>query len=80
MLHGSQLVYSVVFRAISGASSYEIFRSTVAGGPYSFVGFSTDTSYVDSPPSPAQYFWVVRAFDAAMVPLAVSDEASAFAG
>jgi fibronectin type 3 domain-containing protein len=45
-----------------GATSYNIFRSEVAGGPYKKVGSSPTANYVDTPvPEGAVLYYVVTA-------------------
>ncbi|HEX3551778.1 MAG TPA: hypothetical protein VIA62_00940 [Thermoanaerobaculia bacterium] len=39
---------TVSWTAVSGATSYKIFRATTSGGPYTQVGTSTTTSFTDS--------------------------------
>ncbi len=47
----------------SGAApEYHVLRSNTTGGPYTQVGVSTSTSFIDSGLAAGTYFWVVRAF------------------
>ncbi|MFG3419808.1 FG-GAP-like repeat-containing protein [Micromonospora sp. NPDC049460] len=51
----------VSWQAAAGASSYEVRRGTVSGGPYAPVGTATGTSYVDDTVAPeTTYYYVVR--------------------
>jgi hypothetical protein len=53
---------TLAWSASSGASSYNIKRSTTSGGPYSQLGTATSTSYTDKTASNATtYFYVVNA-------------------
>jgi fibronectin type 3 domain-containing protein len=46
----------------ANASSYNIYRGMVSGGPYQKIGTSKTPKYVDTPlPSGAQFFYVVTA-------------------
>ena len=48
--------------AVSGATSYNIYRSTTSGGPYTQVGTSTTTSFSNTGLTcNTPYFYVVRA-------------------
>jgi fibronectin type 3 domain-containing protein len=50
------------WKATPGATSYNVYRSTKAGHPYTKIGTSTTPSYVDSPvPSGAVLYYVVTA-------------------
>ncbi len=49
-----------------GAASYNVYRSPVTGGGYVFIGNTTSTDYVDTTvENGREYFYVVRALDAA---------------
>ena len=49
--------------AVSGATSYTIYRSTTSGGPYSSVGTSSTTSFSNTGLSASTtYYYVVTAF------------------
>jgi trimeric autotransporter adhesin len=57
----TQTGLTVSWTAVSGATSYKIFRSTTSGGPYTQVGTSTTTSFADSGLTcNTSYFYVVR--------------------
>jgi fibronectin type 3 domain-containing protein len=59
----TQVVLS--WSASSGATSYNVKRSTVSGGPYGAVGSSTSTSYTDTTVSNGTiYYYVVTAVSA----------------
>jgi prepilin-type processing-associated H-X9-DG protein len=49
---GSQV--TVTWAPVTGAAIYDISRSTSASGPFTFIGSSTSTTYVDSSPAPGQ--------------------------
>jgi hypothetical protein len=58
----TQTGLTVSWSAVSGATSYKIFRSTTSGGPYTQVGTSTTTSFADSGLTcNTAYFYVVKA-------------------
>lgn len=46
---------------LGGATAYNIYRSTVSGGPYAQIGSSTTGTYLDSGLAPGTYFYVCRA-------------------
>jgi fibronectin type 3 domain-containing protein len=50
------------WKASRGATSYNVYRGTVSGGPYKKIGHSSTPSYVDSsPPSHIVLYYVVTA-------------------
>lgn len=50
---------------IPGVAGYRILRSTQSGGPYTMVGDTAGTTYVDLLLEPGQrYYYVVQAYDA----------------
>jgi fibronectin type 3 domain-containing protein len=56
---------SLTWTASTGATSYEVKRSTVSGGPYTQVAASTLTSYTDTNVSNGvTYYYVVNAVNA----------------
>jgi fibronectin type 3 domain-containing protein len=56
---------SVSWGAVTGATSYEVWRSTVSGGPYAKKATVAGTSYTDTTVSAATtYYYVVRTVDA----------------
>jgi parallel beta-helix repeat protein len=60
----SQVILS--WTASSGATSYNVQRSTTSGGPYSQVGSPTTTSFTDTGlTNGTEYFYVVAAVNAA---------------
>ncbi|HWZ45603.1 MAG TPA: choice-of-anchor D domain-containing protein [Candidatus Saccharimonadales bacterium] len=78
----SALAHAVdVTWTISSSSSvvgYNIYRSTVSGGPYSKVGSATGPTFTDSTALPGQtYFYVVTAVDGAGSESVVSGEVTA---
>lgn len=53
---------SVTWTAVSGASSYGVYRSLKSGGPYTLVSSPTNASYTDSSINLATwYYYVVKA-------------------
>lgn len=51
----------VYWTAVSSATSYDVFRSTTAGGPYDFIGMTPYTVFVDLSVTNGQtYFYVVQ--------------------
>lgn len=55
----------VYWTAVSGATSYDVFRSATAGGPYDFVGTTLYTTFVDLSVTNGQtYFYVVQSVNA----------------
>lgn len=68
---------TVSWSAVSGATKYDIYRSTVddSGTSNLLIGERTDTSYVDTPPSQdTQYFyWVKAKSDTAVSSFSTSD-------
>ncbi len=53
---------TVSWTAVSGATSYKVFRATTSGGPYTQVGTSSTTSFADSGLAcGTTYFYVVTA-------------------
>lgn len=59
---GETLQVSLTWTASLGASSYLILRSTTSGGPYTVVGTSLSTTFVDTSVSAGvTYFYVVEA-------------------
>ena len=57
---------SLLWIAVSGATSYNVKRSTTSGGPYTQMSAPTGASYVDhSVINGTKYFYVVSALDAA---------------
>lgn len=58
----------------AGVTSYNVYRSTVSGGPYTRAGNATSTSFTDSVRGGATYFYVVTALNASQVESAVSAE------
>lgn len=64
----------------STVSGYDVFRSTVSGGPYSMMNSSTDptTTYADTAVQATQtYYYVVTSVDSSGVQSAYSSEVSA---
>lgn len=46
----------------AGATSYNVYRSAVSGGPYAKIGVASTPTYVDTPvPSGAVFYYVVTA-------------------
>ena len=64
----------------SGQFSYEIYRATTSGGPYTYIGFSgTESRFVDTNVTVGlRYYYVVNITDAGLVS-SFSNEASATA-
>ncbi len=63
---GSNGLVSLSWAASSGATSYNVYRSTVSGGPYSPIGAPTSASYADSSVvNGTAYFYVVTAVNSA---------------
>lgn len=52
---------SVSWQSVSGANSYNIYRSSSANGSYSFIGTSSTTSYRDSSPISGYNYYKVSA-------------------
>jgi len=68
---------SLSWTASSGASSYNVQRSTTSGGPYTRVGTPASAAYTDTNlTNGTKYFYVVAAVDAALTS-ANSSEVSA---
>lgn len=62
---GGSLVVSLSWTGSAGATSYDVFRSTSPGGPFSSIGTTGSTSYVDNSVSAGTwYFYVVEAGNA----------------
>ncbi|HNX17535.1 MAG TPA: hypothetical protein PKM50_04295 [Methanoregula sp.] len=62
----------------TGADHYNVYRGTVAGGPYVFVASVTGTDYEDSDvTSGTTYYYVIREVDAAGSEICQSNEATA---
>jgi hypothetical protein len=58
----SQSQINLSWNAASGASGYNVYRSTTSGGPYTSIGSSTTTAFSDTTAScNTTYFYVVRA-------------------
>lgn len=79
--HGNFLSWSapVVDANHSAASSYNVYRSTVSGGPYTLVSNVTTTSFIDpiAVLTPGvTYFYVVRAVNTVGVEEQVAVEVS----
>jgi len=56
----------VSWGAVSGASEYRVYRSTTPGGPYTQVGTTTSTSYLDNTvEGGVTYYYVVTAYSTA---------------
>ncbi|HEX2641791.1 MAG TPA: exo-alpha-sialidase [Thermoanaerobaculia bacterium] len=54
---------SLSWGAVSGATSYRVYRATTSGGPYTLVGSPTGTSFTDTGLAcNTPYFYVVTAF------------------
>ena len=69
---------TLAWSAAPDASGYNVYRSQLSGGGYQLVGASASTGYVDSAvENGEQYFYVVKALDAAGNESAASNEASA---
>ena len=65
------------WNSVSGATSYKIKRATVAGGPYTTVGTTTSTKFVDTGlTNNTLYYYVVTATNTTLES-AASDEISA---
>lgn len=61
-LYASRKPHSVTlsWTPTPAASSYNIYRSTTSGGPYTKMGTSTEAKYVDTPvPGGALLYYVV---------------------
>jgi hypothetical protein len=59
----------------AGVTSYNVYRSTISGGPYSRVGNATSPSFTDNNArGGTTYFYVVTALNAAQVESSVSTE------
>lgn len=66
----------------TGAHRYNVYRSTVSGGPYFFIGFTSSTysTFLDgSVTTGVTYYYVVREADALGRELCQSNEAKAVA-
>lgn len=80
--HGINLTWSAVTMNTSGTadtiSQYNIYRATVAGGPYTKIGSSSGLSYLDPNGTAGQkFYYVVTAVDSSGTESAYSTEASA---
>jgi len=61
----------------TGASSYAVYRSEVFGGPYTFIGSTTNSHYDDLTVSVwTTYYYIVRSVDDAGAEVCQSNEAS----
>jgi len=61
----------------TGACRYNVYRSMVSGGPYDFLGYTTNVVYDDSPVVVGTtYYYVVRTVDPAGMEICQSNEAS----
>jgi hypothetical protein len=57
---------TLTWNSVAGATSYQVSRSTVFGGPYAALATARTTSYIDSGlPGDSTYYYVVRAINAA---------------
>jgi regulation of enolase protein 1 (concanavalin A-like superfamily) len=55
---------SVSWTASPGALYYNVYRSTTSGGPYTYIGSSTATSYLDTTVTlGTTYYYIVRAYN-----------------
>ncbi|HEV7668959.1 MAG TPA: fibronectin type III domain-containing protein [Thermoanaerobaculia bacterium] len=62
----SQTQINLTWSAVSGATSYTIFRSTTSGGPYTSVGTSATTSFSNTGLAcNTTYYYVVKASNGA---------------
>ncbi|MBI3072204.1 MAG: fibronectin type III domain-containing protein [Deltaproteobacteria bacterium] len=60
---GGEGAVSLTWRQPPGATSYEVWRSAVSGGPYSLAGTATEISFVNTGlANKTVYYYVVRAF------------------
>ena len=65
--------------AVPGADHSSILRSATTGGPYSFVGTSTTSSFSDTTPglvNNTKWYYVVHFFAANGVEMCISNEVS----
>lgn len=59
----------------SGVTSYNVYRSTVSGGPYARVGNASSSSFTDNTvQAGATYFYVVTSINASQVESSISTE------
>ncbi|HKY55439.1 MAG TPA: hypothetical protein VJM08_14075, partial [Anaerolineales bacterium] len=69
---------SLAWNSVTGAASYNVYRSPVTGGGFVKVGSGSDTNFPDSGLRNAQnYFYVVTALDSAGNESAFSNEVNA---
>ncbi len=50
------------WNAVSGAMWYDVSRSTVSGGPYTYIGYSNSASYTDKPTGSNTFYYVVSTY------------------
>ena len=69
-LHGHSHLYrtgyavTLAWQASTTPSvSYNVYRGTATGGPYTKVGNTASLGYIDKTPAASTFFYVVRAFD-----------------
>jgi len=58
--HSSAHSATLKWVPVAGATSYNVYRGTVRGGPYRRIGIALNPTYVDTPlPSRAVFYYVV---------------------
>ena len=59
----------------AGVTSYNVYRSSVSGGPYAVVGNASSSSFTDNTvKAGATYFYVVTSLNASQIESVVSSE------
>jgi hypothetical protein len=58
----SNQIITLSWSTLVGATNYNVYRGTNSGGPYSWIGSSTTTNYMDNiSTGPTTYFYVISA-------------------
>ena len=62
---GEEGAVSIDWTTVDGADSYNVKRASTSGGPYTVVGNTTNTSFLDSGLDYGNYYYVVSAVNSA---------------